>query len=155
MVTDTRPSQTQPAPGTERDPGRDEIAFVLLLVQSGLGVLSLAGVIVVAAAGVRTGLAAVPALVQALAPLVLAFGVAARRPWARRGTLAYEALALAGFTVNALVALSPRVGLDLGAAALLTGVALPAAIVGLLVTPSPPRPAAAREVAAAGTGEAP
>lgn len=109
---------------------RPEMAAVLLLLQAGAGVLAGLGALPFALGGepAMAGLAAFTAALVALT-LLLAAGLALRRRWARAWTVALEWACLAG---SLLLLLLP-VGAPHGPVALLTGLGLPAALLGLLV----------------------
>jgi hypothetical protein len=108
---------------------RPEGAFVLLLLQSilwmvaGLSALpfGLAGELHMAALGLVT-------LLFALFTCLVGIGILWRRSWARRVALTLEVLCIIG---SALQFLLP-IGANRGPVALLTGVALPVAVVWLL-----------------------
>jgi hypothetical protein len=118
---------------------RDDLLVVLLLLQSVVGLVGLLGLLVI---GIAAGfpvitLAGTIVLAGFVVPLVLSAGMARGRRWARRAATVYETLALVSVGINLLLALSPDVQMDLTLTGLLTSVALPAAIIGLLNAPQP------------------
>lgn len=108
---------------------RPEMAAVLLLLQAGAWILAGLGAVPFALGGepAMAGLAAFTAALVALA-LLLAAGLALRRRWARWWTVALEWTCVAG----SLLLLVLPVGAPHGPVALLAGLGLPAALLGLL-----------------------
>lgn len=113
---------------------RMPVLVVLLLLQGAAGLLGSA-VAVVLAVALGAWLAVLPALLGALAPLLLAFGLARGWHWSRSGTVVLELLVMAGYAVSLLLGLLPGADAETGLVPLLANLALPAAVLGLLLTP--------------------
>lgn len=124
----------KPAPES-RPPGTDEhdVAIVLLVLQSAIGMLSVLGSIVIGAA---TG--ALPVLAGAIAlglfgpaaALVLAAGIGHRKRWARNGVVLFEGIVLLGELVRLLIGRGVAVQL----VPLLTACVLPVVVLRLTMS---------------------
>ncbi len=114
-----------------------EVACVLLLVQASLALLSSSILFILGAAGIPvplTQLGAIGMLVVAhpIFLVVLAWGVARGRRWARRAALIFESLVIAGALFNLALNAVPGVQTETAPLAIGTNLLLPAAIVALL-----------------------
>jgi hypothetical protein len=110
------------------------IAVVLLLVQAVFALVGAAGMVAI---GLTAGFpVATPAglivVLNVVAPAVLAVGVARGRGWAWRGAIVFESLTLLTLFINLLLVLLPQVQMELTLTGLLSGAALPVAVIGLL-----------------------
>ena len=132
---------TPPQPGSGPPPntGTCDIACVLLVLQAGIALVTLLGMVAVAVA--LGSLAAVGGLVllalaKVVLQLVLAAGLARLWGWARRMGIAFEIAALAGGMLNLAVGVVPQIDGGMGFLALLTNLALPVTVLILLLSPS-------------------
>ncbi len=122
-------------PATSLDPGPFDVAFVLLLLQTAFGLLAVVGTIVLGVALGALPLIGGPILLGLAGPtvtLLLATGVARFRGWARKATIAYEALLVLGLLIRLAIGRQYALGL----VPLLTDVALPITILALLLSRS-------------------
>ncbi len=118
---------------------RMPVLVVLLLVQGAAGLLG-AAVAVILALALTAGPAALPAVAGAVLPLLLAAGLGRGWRWARPATLAFELLLLAGYGLSRLLGLLPGIDAETGLVPLLANCALPAAVMGLLLSPAREQP---------------
>lgn len=119
-------------PPTTADTAGIDIAFVLLLLQSGVYLLSLVGLLVLALfthAAAGASLSGLLTLVAGIWPLILAGGLAGMHRWARLGAVTFEALSVLSFLFRVVV--DHDLGSDL--VTLLTGLALPLLVAFLLI----------------------
>jgi hypothetical protein len=132
-------------PVEQRRHERAEITFVLLLVQAAIAMVSALGaiVLIVAAGGPAFAGIGLLAVAWPVLLIVLAAGILRGGRWARRGVLFYEGLSLTGVFINMFIGLLPQVQIEMGLIGFLTTLCLPAAIIGLLVSPGA-QPVAAR-----------
>jgi hypothetical protein len=120
------------------DNGSADVVYVLLLLQGAFALLAAAGMVVVGVATGALAVLAIPMLIAIGKPVllfVLAGGVGRRRPWARKMTVAVEALSLLGFVVNWLIGLLPMVDQGLNPVTLITGACIPVGVIVLLMHP--------------------
>jgi hypothetical protein len=115
----------------------DDVAAVLLLVQASLAVLSSLSVLVLALGGfpvplTALGLVGLLALLHPVLLVLLSYGVARQRRWAKRVTRWFEGLTILGLLLNLGLNVFPEVQSESGLLVLLTNVVLPAAIIVLL-----------------------
>lgn len=127
---------------------RAEITFVLLLVQAAIAMVSALGaiVLIVALGGPAFAGTGLLAAVWPVLLVMFAAGILRGKRWARRGALIYEGITLAAVFINMLLGLLPRVQIEMGLIGFLTTLCLPAAVIGLLVSPGA-QPVAARRSA--------
>jgi hypothetical protein len=128
-------------PDTLENRDRDvvDVLVVLLLVQGTIALLSAVGFAVVVVVAGMLGAAGALSLLAAGYPillLILAAGVANRRPWARYGAVVVESVALITVNVALLLDRLPQVRADLGLAGLLANVCLPVLVIALAMSPA-------------------
>ena len=124
-----------------RRTGRDEIGFVLLVLQASAGVLGAIGVGVLMASPLHM----VPALIGPVLQVVLAVHVARGRRWAWAVTIAMETVFVYAFAANGVLALAPQLQVTVTLTGLLMRLALPVALIvlGVLEFAAPRQRAAA------------
>jgi hypothetical protein len=115
-------AQTEPA----RRGDRADVVYVLLLVQVGAGLLSMLGEVLFMGGNPLYALAP---LTRAIATLVFAALAVRGRTGALIGVIVLQSLTLIGFTLSALVGLLPMLDFTPTLTGLLTGVALPVAVI--------------------------
>lgn len=131
--------EPNPMDGRGRDGEILTVTAVLVLIQATLTLVTSVGFFIWA---IATGLlpillpnavlaAATPALLVALAT-----GILRGRRWARRWAIVYEAVILGGFLFNLAGGLLPVVQVGVSLTMVVTGAALPVALVALLMSPS-------------------
>ena len=108
-----------------RRSGRDEVGFVLLVLQASAGVLGALGLGVVMASPLH----AVPALIGPVAQVVLAFAVTRGRRWAWAVVIAMETVFVYAFAANGVLALAPQLQVTVTLTGLLTRLAVPVALI--------------------------
>jgi hypothetical protein len=116
---------------------RAEITFVLLLVQAAIAMVSALGALILIVVAGGPAFAAIGLLTVAWPVLLVLFaaGILRGRRWARRGALIYEGITLAAVFINMVLGLLPQVQIEMGLIGFLTTLCLPAAVIGLLVSP--------------------
>lgn len=137
------PTATQAGPASQGD--RADVVYVLLLVQVGAGLLSMLGEVLFMGGNLLYVLAP---LTRAIATLVFAALVVRGRKGALIGVIVLQSLTLIGFTLSALVGLLPMLDFTPTLTGLLTGVALPIAVI-IMCSRLLARPAATAEPAPA------
>jgi hypothetical protein len=145
-------------PQERADASGIDIAFVLLLMQGAFALVSALGVlafVVLSGAVAVLGGSLILTAGTAVLALVLASGVARLKRWARTGVLLFEWLTMAGGGINFIVQFLQLQTLP-GLVPLLTSLAIPMAVVALLMQPAvraafvrPPRQKKARTQRAA------
>jgi hypothetical protein len=108
-----------------RSSGRNDVGFVLLVLQASAGVLGALGLGVV----MGSPLHVVPALIGPVAQVVLAFQVARGRRWAWAVVIAMETLFVYAFAANGVLTLVPQLQVTVTLTGLLMRVALPVALI--------------------------
>src|SRR5687767_1259506 len=108
-----------------RSSGRNDVGFVLLVLQAAAGVLGALGLGVV----MGSPLHVVPALIGPVAQVVLAFQVARGRRWAWAVVIAMETVFVYAFAANGVLALVPQLQVTVTLTGLLMRVALPVALI--------------------------
>jgi hypothetical protein len=119
-------------PAERRPRERAEVAAVLLLMQSVFGLLSLLGMLVMAALFPVLTPAGLLVAAGFMVPLLGAIGVARGWRWARRIALIWQGITLFGLFVNLLLALLPSVQMELTLTGIITGLLLPVSVIALL-----------------------
>lgn len=118
-----------------RSSGRNDVGFVLLVLQASAGVLGAVGL------GVLMGsaLQVVPALIGPVAQVVLAVKVARGRRWAWAVVIAMETVFVYAFAANGVIGLVPQLQVTVTLTGLLMRLALPVALIvlGVLEFASP------------------
>jgi hypothetical protein len=130
---------SQPSPATGRSREAQDVAVVLLLLQSVLGLLSFLGLAVLAFLFPVLTPAGLIVLLGFAMPLACAVGVARGWRWARRAAVVFQAVTLFSVCANLLVDLIPPVQMELTLTGLLSGFALPVSLIALLRSPAAAR----------------
>lgn len=113
-----------------RQTSRPEAAFVLLLMQSTFWITAgISALVFVLAGEVYMAALGAASLVLAGFTCLLAIGLVRRRHWSRRWAIALEAGCLGG----SLLLLAVPIGANHGPVSLMVNIALPSAVIGLLL----------------------
>jgi hypothetical protein len=108
--------------------GRADVVYGLILIECGMGVLAMLGELLFM--GGNPLYVAMP-IIKAGILLLFATQVLRGRRWAAVALIASQVLTLVGFWINLLLALLPQLTYSMNVVGLLTGVALPAAVIWL------------------------
>ncbi len=117
-------------PRTDNDNGRTDVVYVLLLLQGAIGMVAGIGFLVISQGN---PLALVSGFGKPAFLFALAAGAVRGWQWTRKVTLVVEALSLVSFMASAVVGLLGEVDFTINLVTLITNVALPAAVIGLLM----------------------
>jgi hypothetical protein len=115
-----------PRPGPAARGGPADVVYVLLLVQAGAGLLAMLGELIFMGG---SPLYVIAPITRTVASLVFAALVARGRRGALIAVLTLQVLTLLGFCVSALLGLLPALSFTPTLTGLLTGVALPVALI--------------------------
>jgi hypothetical protein len=122
--------------------GEFDVIYALVLLQGGFGVLASFGVVGLMGSPVYL----VAPLVKFAAMLFLAVRIARGRRWASITMIAVQSASVAGYLISLLISLFPAVTATVNLVGLITGLAVPAAVIWLCVRmlkrTSRPRPSA-------------